>query len=59
MGSTAKWLIGFMGTWIVLAALAETDDGGQVSAAMAAVIATSATFALLPDDLSKLQEISK
>jgi hypothetical protein len=53
MQTEAKWLLGYGGLFLVLAFAAETSVG-PVAAALAALIAGSASFIMLPTSLRNL-----
>jgi hypothetical protein len=53
MGPEAKWLLGYGALFVVLAFGAETSMG-PAAAALAALIASTATFAMLPTSLKNL-----
>ncbi len=48
-----KWVLGYVALFVVLAVVAETS-AGPVAGALAALIASSATFVLLPTSLKNL-----
>lgn len=41
-----RWLIGYIGTWLVLALMADINDTGDLAAALAVSIAVGATFVM-------------
>lgn len=57
MSATAKWLVGWLGTWFILSAMSEIRSMAEFSAALALAIATGATFVLGPDAAKHLREM--
>jgi hypothetical protein len=49
----ARWVVAFAALWLTLAMVAETSFG-ELAAAVAALIASGATFAMLPQALRNL-----
>jgi hypothetical protein len=53
LGARTKWALGYGALFITLAFVAETS-AGPAAAALAALIASTATFAMLPTSLRNL-----
>lgn len=49
----ARWLVAYAALWLILTVVAETSFA-ELAAAIAALIATGATFAMLPQALRNL-----
>jgi hypothetical protein len=49
----ARWVVAYAGLWLILVMVAETSFG-ELAAAIAALIASGATFAMLPQALRNL-----
>ncbi len=53
LGPETKWLLGYSALFLVLAFAAETSMG-PAAGALAALVASTATFAMLPTSLKNL-----
>ncbi len=57
MTSNIRWLIGLLGTWIILSGMSEVGALSDLAAALAISVAVGATFIIGPkafDELSKV-----
>jgi hypothetical protein len=50
-----RWLIGYVGTWFILAAMADIDTTADLASALAISIAVAASFALGPEAAKNLK----
>lgn len=54
MDPRARWALGYVALFVVFAAAAETETLGPIAAALAALVAGSATFIMLPQSMKNL-----
>jgi hypothetical protein len=47
--NTARWVVGFVGTWFILSALSENQTTADLAAALAISVAITATFYFAKD----------
>lgn len=55
MNGTSRWIVGYVGVFVILSLLAESPTTAELSAALAVSIAIGATFVLGPDAVVNLK----